>query len=123
MPVLCVGQVRMKKHCLHRPALMESQRFLSSSIRQIRLPSSTLEEACPFQDFEPSISSVGGVVTLLLHADLPHAKHWHFDTLTFIGLIFSIADRGESHQFTTKFGVRKLEVKDGKFLLNGEHVD
>jgi len=64
----------------------------------------------------------GAVQTVLFHADLPHAKHWHFDHPHLYRLDFSIADRGESHQFTTKFGVRKLEVKDGKFLLNGEHV-
>jgi beta-galactosidase len=63
-----------------------------------------------------------GVQTVLFHGTLPSAKLWHFDHPHLYRLDFSIADRSESHQFTTKLGVRKLEVKDGKFLLNGEHV-
>jgi beta-glucuronidase len=64
----------------------------------------------------------GAVQTVLFHAALPHAKHWHFDQPNLYRLDFSIADERESHQFTTTFGVRKLEVKDGQFHLNGEHV-
>jgi beta-glucuronidase len=58
----------------------------------------------------------------LFHAVLPHAKLWHFDHPNLYRLDFSVADERESHQFTTMFGVRKLEVKQGKFHLNGEHV-
>jgi beta-galactosidase len=64
----------------------------------------------------------GAVQTALLHAALPHAKLWHFDHPNLYRTDFSITDEHESHQFTTTFGVRKLEVKDGKFHLNGEHV-
>ena len=60
--------------------------------------------------------------TMSLHAVLPHAKLWHFDHPNLYRLDFSIADEHESHQFTTTFGVRKLEVKEGTFHLNGEHV-
>ncbi len=64
----------------------------------------------------------GAVQNVLLHASLPHAKFWHFDHPHLYRLEFSIADERESHQLTTTFGVRKLEVKDGEFHLNGEHV-
>ena len=64
----------------------------------------------------------GVVHTVLVHAVLPHVKLWHFDHPYLYRLDFSIADDHESHQFTTTFGVRKLEVKDGRFHLNGEHV-
>ena len=64
----------------------------------------------------------GAVQTALFHAALPHAKLWHFDHPNLYRIDFSITDERESHQFSTTFGVRKLEVKDGKFRLNGEHV-
>ena len=66
--------------------------------------------------------NAGAVQTVLFHAALPQAKLWHFDHPNLYRLDFSIADEGESHQLTTTFGVRKLEVRDGKFHLNGEHV-
>jgi beta-galactosidase len=64
----------------------------------------------------------GAMQAALLHAVLPEAKLWHFDHPHLYRLDFSIADERESHTFTTTFGVRKLEVKDGGFHLNGEHV-
>jgi beta-glucuronidase len=73
---------------------------------------------------EPSdlFVEAGAVQPMIVHAVLPHAKLWHFDHPNLYRFDFSIADEHESHQFTTTFGVRKLEVKDGKFQLNGEHV-
>jgi beta-glucuronidase len=64
----------------------------------------------------------GAVQTALFHVSLPHAKLWHFDHPNLYRIDFSITDERESHQFSTTFGVRKLEVKDGNFHLNGEHV-
>jgi len=64
----------------------------------------------------------GAVRSVLIHAVLPHAKLWHFDHPHLYRLDFYIADEHESHQCATTFGVRKLEVKDGKFHLNGEYV-
>ncbi|MGA8068941.1 MAG: glycoside hydrolase family 2 TIM barrel-domain containing protein [Terriglobales bacterium] len=64
----------------------------------------------------------GGVETVLFHGLLRDVKLWHFDQPNLYRLKFSIADERESHQFTTMFGVRTLEVKDGQFHLNGEHV-
>ena len=64
----------------------------------------------------------GAAQTAVFHAVLPHARLWHFDHPNLYRLDLSLADDRESHQFTTMFGVRKLEVTDGKFYLNGEHV-
>ncbi|MGP0020548.1 MAG: glycoside hydrolase family 2 protein [Candidatus Sulfotelmatobacter sp.] len=64
----------------------------------------------------------GDVETLTLRATLPNAKLWHFDHPHLYRLDFSIADAHSEHCFTTAFGVRKLEVRDGAFYLNGERV-
>ena len=64
----------------------------------------------------------GAVETLTLHATLPEAKLWHFDHPHLYRLEFSIADSRRGHTFTTIFGVRKLEIRDGAFFLNGERV-
>jgi len=53
---------------------------------------------------------------------LPMAKLWHFDHPNLYLLQFSVIGLGESHCFPTTFGVRKLEVKEGAFFLNGERV-
>jgi beta-galactosidase len=59
---------------------------------------------------------------LTLHATLPNAKLWHLDHPNLYRLEFLIADERESDQFTTTFGVRKFEIQDGGFYLNGERV-
>src|ERR1700676_1673487 len=64
----------------------------------------------------------GATQTLTLEATLPKAKLWHFDQPNLYRLSFSIASEQEVHRFTTTFGVRKLEVKDSEFYLNGERV-
>ena len=64
----------------------------------------------------------GRTRTLRLEATLPQAKLWHFDHPNLYRLNFSISSGQETHRFTATFGVRKLEVKDGGFYLNGERV-
>jgi beta-glucuronidase len=64
----------------------------------------------------------GAVEALTLQAKLPDAKLWHFDHPHLYRLEFSIADSQRGHTFKTIFGVRKLEIRDGAFFLNGERV-
>jgi beta-galactosidase/beta-glucuronidase len=64
----------------------------------------------------------GTVEVFTLQAILPNAKLWHFDHPHLYHLDFSIADRHKQHSFTTTFGVRKFETRDGAFYLNGERV-
>ncbi len=64
----------------------------------------------------------GAVEKLIFQATLPKAKLWHFDHPNLYRLQFSISDERGTHRFTTNFGVRKLEIRDGAFHLNGEHV-
>ena len=75
-------------------------------------------------DQPPRVLSVkpGDVQPVLLHAILPSAKLWHFDHPHLYQLDVSILDKRDGHSFTTTFGVRKLEIRDGAFLLNGERV-
>jgi len=53
---------------------------------------------------------------------LTNARLWHFDSPNLYRMEFSINDGREGHQFETTFGVRRFEIKDGQFHLNGEHV-
>jgi beta-glucuronidase len=64
----------------------------------------------------------GASQTLVLKGSLKQARLWHFDCPNLYRLEFSIANGSEGHQLETIFGVRKLEVKDGQFHLNGERV-
>ena len=66
--------------------------------------------------------SPGAVEKLTFAATLPNAKFWHFDHPHLYRLEFSISGPSDAHRFTTTFGVRKLEVKDAAFYLNGERV-
>jgi beta-glucuronidase len=51
------------------------------------------------------------------------AKLWHFDHPNLYALTVAIAEKGSpAHQFTTTFGIRSIEVKEGAFYLNGERV-
>jgi beta-glucuronidase len=64
----------------------------------------------------------GASETLTLKATLPKAKLWHFDHPHLYRLEFSISNGNSAHRFATTFGVRKFEIRDGKFHLNGEPV-
>lgn len=64
----------------------------------------------------------GATHSQTLQATLPKAKLWHFDHPHLYRIEFSIANQREFHQLTTTFGVRKFEIKDGNFFLNGEPV-
>ena len=75
-------------------------------------------------DSEPARLAVqsGGSRSLNLTASLNKAKLWHFDSPSLYRLEFSITNGREVHQFDTTFGIRKFEIKDGAFHLNGERV-
>jgi beta-galactosidase len=64
----------------------------------------------------------GATETLRLSASLPKAKLWHFDHPHLYQFEFSISDGRTEHSFTTSFGVRKFEIRDGAFHLNAERV-
>jgi beta-glucuronidase len=53
---------------------------------------------------------------------LPDARLWHFDNPNLYQLEVLISDGRDSHRFTTIFGVRKFEIRNGAFHLNGERV-
>jgi beta-galactosidase len=69
----------------------------------------------------PSIKP-GTTETQTTQVELTKAKLWHFDHPNLYRLEFSITESPESHCLSTIFGIRKLEVKDGAFHLNGERV-
>ncbi len=62
------------------------------------------------------------VEKLTFQATLPKAKLWHFDHPNLYRLEFLVSGGRDTHHFTTIFGVRKLEIIDGTFHLNGERV-
>ena len=49
-------------------------------------------------------------------------KLWHFDAPHLYSLSATLIGAGSNHAFTTRFGIRSIEVKDGSFWLNGERV-
>jgi beta-glucuronidase len=64
----------------------------------------------------------GTTQTQTVSLRMAQAKLWHFDHPNLYRLEFSVTGAGESHCFPTNFGVRKLEVNEGAFFLNGERV-
>jgi len=57
-----------------------------------------------------------------ISATLSKPKLWHFDRPHLYRLEFLLADDREAHSLATTFGVRRFEIKDGAFQLNGERV-
>jgi beta-galactosidase len=78
--------------------------------------------ALPDSPGRPFSIKPGAVETLTLKVTLPEAKLWHFDHPDLYRLEFSISNGSADHLFITNFGVRKFEIRDGKFRLNGEPV-
>jgi beta-glucuronidase len=76
------------------------------------------------------VTNAGGILviqagarqTLTLRAKLPRAKLWHFDDPNLYRLDFSISDVRDWHEHTTTFGIRKFEIREGKFYFNNEPV-
>jgi len=64
----------------------------------------------------------GAVETLSFQSTLYNAKLWHFDHPHLYRIELSISDGRNEHRFITNFGVRKFEIRDGAFYLNGERV-
>lgn len=56
-------------------------------------------------------------------ATLPNPKLWHFDDPNLYTLVVELeSSRGPHHSFSTNFGVRGVEIKDGAFYLKGERL-
>lgn len=68
-----------------------------------------------------SVNAEAGA-TFSFQATLPHANLWHFDHPHLYRLECSISDGRDEHRFVTNFGVRKFEIRDSAFHLNGERV-
>ncbi|HYM79566.1 MAG TPA: glycoside hydrolase family 2 TIM barrel-domain containing protein [Candidatus Dormibacteraeota bacterium] len=69
------------------------------------------------------VVSAGTSATVTMRETLTKAKLWHFDSPHLYRIKFQICDGGqEEHEFETTFGVRKFEIREGKFHLNGEAV-
>jgi beta-galactosidase len=47
---------------------------------------------------------------------------WHFDAPRLYSLRVELTGPHATHEFATTFGIRKIEIKDGSFYLNGERV-
>ncbi|HEV2197391.1 MAG TPA: glycoside hydrolase family 2 TIM barrel-domain containing protein [Candidatus Acidoferrum sp.] len=60
--------------------------------------------------------------SLIVSATLANPKLWHFDHPHLYRLEFVLSDAREAYLFSTTFGVRLFEVKDGALYLNGERV-
>ena len=53
---------------------------------------------------------------------IENPKLWHFDSPNLYSLSVVLVGPAITHQSTTGFGIRTIEVKDGSFWLNGERV-
>jgi beta-galactosidase len=49
-------------------------------------------------------------------------KLWHFDEPNLYSLTIGLGGATVGHEFTTTFGIRSIEAKDGSFWLNGERI-
>ena len=65
----------------------------------------------------------GKSITQILPASkIANPKLWHFDTPNLYSLSVVLNGEGSSHEATTAFGVRSIQVKDGSFWVNGERM-
>jgi beta-glucuronidase len=69
-----------------------------------------------------SIASGQSITRPLPTFNIANPKLWHFDAPNLYSLSVVLNGAEISHQFTTTFGIRSIEVKDGSFWLNGERV-
>jgi beta-glucuronidase len=54
---------------------------------------------------------------------LADPKLWHFDHPNLYSVEVTLTAAGQpTHTYVDTFGIRKIEIRDGKFFVNGEHV-
>jgi beta-glucuronidase len=70
-----------------------------------------------------SVESGQSVSRRLPTFKLAKPKLWHFDAPNLYSISVALTGEQMSHEFTTTFGIRSIEVKDGAFWLNGERVN
>jgi beta-glucuronidase len=77
------------------------------------------DEATADQALDASVAA-GETKTLALHPTTLHQPHlWHFDHPNLYRLT---AELSNGHSLDTTFGIRKIEIRDTAFYLNGEKV-
>ena len=65
----------------------------------------------------------GETVTVdLQKTTIANAKLWHLDSPNLYSLVINLTGFGSNHQFSTKFGIRSIEIRNGSFYFNGECV-
>jgi beta-glucuronidase len=69
-----------------------------------------------------SIASGQSITRPLPAFHIANPQLWHFDAPNLYSLSVVLHGTEISHQFTTTFGIRSIEVKEGSFWLNGERV-
>ena len=70
-----------------------------------------------------SVESGQSVSRRLPTFKIANPKLWHFDAPNLYSLSVALTGEEMFHEFTTTFGIRSIEVKDGAFWLNGERVN
>jgi beta-galactosidase len=75
-------------------------------------------------DKQPTSFQAGqaGPISMPIRRSLAHAKLWHFDAPHLYRLELVTEWNGRQELFTTRFGFRKLEVRDRAFYFNNEKV-
>ena len=81
------------------------------------LPVSTENEAA-----EVTLAANEFKVVILPAKRLKDVRLWHFDDPSLYSLRVALTGPSIKHEFATTFGIRKIEVRDGGFYLNGERV-
>jgi beta-glucuronidase len=74
------------------------------------------------RDATPFHFSQSGPLSLSLQRQLQQAKLWHFDSPKLYRLEMTTRTADTADLFTTTFGVRRFEVRDGAFYLNNEKL-
>ena len=65
----------------------------------------------------------GAQITCSLPAfKIAKPKLWHFDAPNLYSLTVGLGGATVGHEFTTTFGIRSIEARDGSFWLNGERI-
>lgn len=81
---------------------------------QTGLPAASNDNAASFS------VPAGQTQTLSTRTSLPNARLWHFDHPNLYRFEVTATSGDAAHSLASTFGVRKLEVRDGKFFFNGE---
>lgn len=119
LPDLAAAKAEIRVRAIIRNTLPKPQRTeLQAIVRREGSPDDLLR----LGPLPATLGGDGDHVVELAPAMLEHPALWHFDSPQLYRAFFELKSSAGTHSVDERFGIRKFEIRESAFYLNGEKV-